>query len=289
MRGKSRCRSLLAEIQPCSVRALAYQLFNRRLIPSMAKTEVQRVSRILVGAREDGEIDWSWIVDETQSVEQKSTWDDPAAFARTVTHAYAKDKWTAQPNRVEVWSEKGTVRGTLKPILDQYEVAFRVMHGWAHATTIHDVSDLIDDDDRSLTIIYVGDWDPSGLYMSAMDIPQRLERYSNTGNDFDILRLALTEDDLESLREFNFDAATKSKDSRYRWFVANHGNRCCEVDALNPNVLRDRVEAAIVNLIDQEMWDRYVRAEEVEQASIRRTVKRWSRLRAPIVDDDDEE
>ena len=42
--------------------------------------------------------------------------------------------------RVEVWSEKGTVRGTLAPILNKYEVPFRVMQGFASATTVQEIA-----------------------------------------------------------------------------------------------------------------------------------------------------
>ena len=48
---------------------------------------------------------------------------------------------TEQPVRVEVWSEKGTVRGVLAPILDEYGVGFRVMHGFSSATTVHDIAE----------------------------------------------------------------------------------------------------------------------------------------------------
>ena len=39
--------------------------------------------------------------------------------------------------RVEVWSEKGTIRGVLKPVLDEYGVGFRVMHGFGSATEVY--------------------------------------------------------------------------------------------------------------------------------------------------------
>ena len=37
---------------------------------------------------------------------------------------------------MEVWSEKGTIRGVLKPVLDHYAVGFRVMHGFTSATAL---------------------------------------------------------------------------------------------------------------------------------------------------------
>ena len=38
-------------------------------------------------------------------------------------------------------SEKGTVRGTLAPVLDTYGMTFRVMHGYGSATAVHDAAE----------------------------------------------------------------------------------------------------------------------------------------------------
>jgi hypothetical protein len=42
---------------------------------------------------------------------------------------YRRDYWLHQPIRLGVWSEKGTVRGTLAPVLDAYQVPWLVTHG----------------------------------------------------------------------------------------------------------------------------------------------------------------
>src|SRR4029077_12403481 len=131
--------------------------------------------RLLREAREDGTIPWDWIVDETRRLERVSTWANPAEYARCVAQSYRRDFWDQQPVRVEVWSEKGTVRGVLQPVLDEYGVGFRVMHGFSGATTIYDVAQ--DGDRRPLIVLYVGDYDPSGLYMSRHDLPDRLRKY----------------------------------------------------------------------------------------------------------------
>ena len=130
--------------QPITGRGIGYKLFTAGLIPSMARSEMQRVYRLLKLAREQGDIPWEWIVDETRSLERTSTWSNPAHYARCVARSYRRDFWDQQPVRCEVWSEKGTVRGVLAPVLDNYAVGFRVMHGFGSATTIYDVSQ--DDD-----------------------------------------------------------------------------------------------------------------------------------------------
>src|SRR5262249_2174019 len=157
---------------PITGRGIGYKLLTAARTPSLARAEVHRVYRLCNGARERGRIPWEWIVDETRAVERTPTWANPAAYARCVARSYRRDFWNQQPVRCEVWSEKGTVRGVLGPVLDHYAVGFRVIHGFSSATTVYDVSQ--DDDGRELIALYVGDFDPSGLYMSEEDLPTRL-------------------------------------------------------------------------------------------------------------------
>ena len=145
--------------QPITGRGVGYKLFIKGLTASMARSEMARVYRLLLTAREQDIIPWDWIVDETREFERVSTWDDPEQYARCVATSYRRDFWNQQPLRVEVWSEKGTVRGVLQPVLDTYAVGFRVMHGFSSGTVVHDIAE--DDDGRPLIALYVGDFDPS--------------------------------------------------------------------------------------------------------------------------------
>jgi hypothetical protein len=254
--------------QPITGRGVGYKLFTRGLIASMAKPEMQRVYRLLKEARERGDIPWEWIVDETREFERCSVWDDPEEFAATVSRAYRRDFWTQQPNRVEVWSEKGTVRGVLQPVLDEYAVGFRVMHGFSGATTIHDVAE---DDGRDLIVLYVGDYDPSGLYMSEHDLPDRLTKYG--GDHVTLERIALTQEQTDGLP--SFPASDKRKDPRHKWFVRNFGDRCWELDALDPNDLRALVKEAIRSEIEPIAWARCDLVNRAEQESLQTILAKW--------------
>jgi hypothetical protein len=259
-------------VQPASVRAVCYRLFAAGVIDSMSKANVAAVGRQLTDARERDWLPWAWIVDETRAVEAVPTWADPARFAEAVTRSYRRAKWDAQPVRVEVWSEKGTVRGTLAPVLDRYEVPFRVMHGFASATTVHDIADATRATRQPLVALYVGDFDPSGLCMSETDLPGRLADYG-ADDSLTITRLALLAADLPALPSFPVD--TKRSDPRYPWYRERYGRDCWELDALSPVTLRTRVEQAIETLIDQATWTRYTHAEQVERTSIEATVTAW--------------
>jgi hypothetical protein len=256
--------------QPITGRGVGYKLFAKGLIPSMA--EMQSVYRLLRLAREQGVIPWKWIVDETRELERTSTWDDPAQYAWCVARSYRRDFWNQQPHCVEVWSEKGTVRGVLQPVLDHYAVGFRVMHGFSSATAIYDVAQ--DSDGRDLIVLYVGDFDPSGLFMSEVDLPARLSKYD--GDHIKLRRIALTRPQTRGL--LSFPATDKKKDTRYKWFRTNHGDRCWELDAMDPNDLRDCVETAIVELIEPIAWERCEIVNRAEQESLKTILEKW---RAP--------
>jgi hypothetical protein len=254
---------------PITGRGVGYKLFTRGLNPSMGRADMQRVYRLLKEARERGMVPWGWIVDESRELERVSSWDDPADYAECVVRCYRRDYWSQQPVRVEVWSEKGTVRGVLAPVLNEYGVGFRVMHGFGSATEIHDIA--MDDDGRRLVALYVGDHDPSGLYMSMHDLPERLAKYE--GDHVYLRRIALLPEQLNDLP--CFPASDKKTDPRYRWFVEQYGDHCCELDALDPNGLRDLVEEQINQWIVRSAWDRCKRVEEAERESIQTVLGRW--------------
>jgi hypothetical protein len=235
----------------------------------MARAEMQRVYRLLKEAREQGDIPWEWIVDETRSLERTATWNDPEHYARCVARSYRRDFWNQQPVRCEVWSEKGTIRGVLQPVLDEYAVGFRVMHGFASATAVYDVAQ--DDDGRELFALYVGDYDPSGMFMSEVDLPKRLSEYG--GDHVTLKRIALTRERVRGLP--SFPASDKKKDKRYSWFTSNYGHRSWELDAMDPNDLRDCVEQAIWALIEPVAWQRCETIKRAEQESLRMILEKW--------------
>lgn len=297
MRGKAKasldliesCRDLLKQIQPASVRAVCYQLFARKLINSMSKLDTQRVSKQLVWAREQHEIPWGWITDETRAPEWGGGYDDLGDYMKASLIYAHKDRWADQPELVEVWSEKATIGGTIRPVLEDLGVTFRVMHGFASATAVYNAAQ--DGIQRSRTVLYVGDFDPSGLHMSEVDLPQRLARYG-AGDLTDeqrfvaelgsitIKRIALTADDTKELKVPSFNVATKESDARHAWFVKNYGRRCWELDAMPPPVLRERVESEIMKFIEPEAWERAEIAERAQKESMRHFLNRWPGKRA---------
>lgn len=268
-------QAIVAERNPITVRGVCYALFTLGVLPNMSTGSTQRVSRVMTHMRESGALDWTLIVDGSRAVKRAGRWSTPDSIIRAAVKRYRRDYWQDQPTLVEVWSEKATVQGVLAPVLDEFGVTFRVMKGFGSFTAVRQAAeDSLDlPDDRHAIALYIGDWDPSGLYMSEADLPRRLERYGST---WDFQRIALVHGDLDRLPHFATD--TKSGDARARWYLDHttaDPRKCWELDAMDPNDLRARVREAIASRIDIDAWNHAIAVERTEVASMRQFYAAW--------------
>ena len=259
-------RKIAEETHPITGRGIGYKLFAAGLINSMSEMNV--VYRALKIAREDGTIPWDWVIDETRELEFVNTWRNPAQMADG--YFYRRDLWQTQPHTCEVWCEKGTVRGVLWPVLSRLGVGFRVMHGFSSATSVWGVSNR-GNDDRPLIALYIGDWDPSGLCMSEHDLPKRIKEYD--GDHITLKRIALTAEQTGPLPSFSVES--KTRDTRYKWFKRTYGDRCWELDAMDPRALRNLVEGEINSLIDRDLWEQQEAHEAREKTSLEAMLRWW--------------
>jgi hypothetical protein len=280
------CQEIIEATQPITVRGVCYRLFVAKLIDSMEKKNTQKISRLLVWAREEEIVEWDSIVDESRQMEAEGTYTDLAQYGRCIESWYRRDFWAHQPWRVVVISEKATVSGILRPVLEEYGVPFFAAHGFNSATKVHELAEEIVSDWRMYIFLYVGDYDCSGMHMSDLDLPDRLERYGAVDNEatwdssleeiaaiepndqegFGLVRIALTEEDTNRLPSF----PAKKDDPRYSWYVENYGKQAWELDAMNPNELRDRVRQAIRTFIDPGEWRRHKEIEKLQRDTTKR-------------------
>lgn len=268
---------IVHERAPITVRGVCYALFTRGYIGSMETKNTQKVSRVMTAMRECGDLDWRLIVDGSRSVDRVSSWKDPDQIIQATVNQYRRDYWQDQPQAVEIWSEKSTVQGILAPVLKEFGVTFRVMKGFGSFTAVKQAAE--DSQamswNKEFTAFYIGDWDPSGLHMTDVDLPARLERYGAEG---EFKRIAILPKDQPGLPKFT--AQSKSKDPRYKWYVRNYGYDCWELDAMNPNDLRERVREQIETCISLPEWERAIEVEAAEIESMQQFHKTWKGLMA---------
>jgi hypothetical protein len=262
------CSEIIEPVQPITVRGVCYKLFVAGFIDSMAVKNTQKISRLLRQAREEGVIPWEWIVDDSRNIERDPHWLDLKDYAEAIRNSYHRDYWEHQNIKVVVISEKATIAGILRPVLQDYGVPFMAVHGYNSATKAYELAQEIQRAPRLQVFLYVGDYDCSGMHMSEVDFPDRLTRYG--AEHFSFRRIALIKYDIAGLPSFD----AKKTDPRFRWYVNHYGHRAWELDAMDPNDLRDRVRGEIQQYIEAESWERHKLTEKAEQETVKTIAER---------------
>lgn len=225
------------------------------------------VGRTLARAREDGSFPWEAIADHLRTIRRVAAWHSVDEFLDEKRGEFRLDKWAAQPQRIELWSEKDALAAALEPMVAELEIPFMVARGYASATAKHDAVLRLRADVRPTAILYVGDFDPSGLDMSEGAERWIREQLRDSGH-VTFERLAITETDFRS--GVFPTLAVNSTDPRAGAYRKQYGDRLMEAEALPARDLRDRVRAAILGRRDAGLWTAALAREDELRAEVAR-------------------
>jgi hypothetical protein len=292
-------RQLLEQFHPMTLRQLHYTIFSAAKIEyENTQRDYKRLGHHTTTARRlyrdlqlagcadllelPNIIPGKWIVDETRAAVTVSVWDNLEGYLDTVKESYRRDNWQTQPHYVEVWSEKGTVLGSLRPLAKELGVTLRFCKGYGSMGMESRIGENFELIVKPITVFFLGDHDPSGQDLER-DINKRARKAS--GKNFTMERLAIHPEDL---RLFNLPPQKiKDKDSRAAGFKRKFGDKAptVELDALPVDELRRRVREAIEGLIEWNSWNRQVEIQQVEMNCIADFADRMKNLpQAPIVE-----
>lgn len=169
-----------------TLRQLYYQLVSRDVIPNRVQ-EYAKLSKLLTEGRMAGIVDWEAIEDRLRVPFTPASWDTPAQILDTVIRQYKQPRMEGQENYLEVWVEKDALSGVLKRVTSQYHVPIMVNRGYSSVTAIHDSYERFKsalENGQKVEILYLGDFDPSGIDM-IRDIEDRpLEMLTAKADEF---------------------------------------------------------------------------------------------------------
>jgi hypothetical protein len=259
---------------PLGVRQVYYQLAASLGLVPLSQKGYREAARVMLRMRELEIVPWGDFCDRARERHRPGQWADVHDFMETVNGAFRKDKWRSQPEHVEFWLEKDALSAFVKDVLDPYGNPLCVVRGFSSATFLHECAAALSHIKKPKFIYYLGDHDPSGLSIED-SIKKRLTEF---GAEFTFKRIAVTLDDTKTYNLRPLEA--KKTDTRTPKYVKKHGTATIELDALPPDVLRQRIIDAVEKHIDADEWRRAERAERVERESVLELTSRLERFRA---------
>jgi hypothetical protein len=254
-----------------TVRQAYYQFVSRDWITN-TEASYKKIVRIIGEGRENGLIDWSAIEDRTRAVQSVTHWESPQHIIEASARSYCEDKWAAQATRVEVWIEKEALAGVFEMVCERLDVALFPCRGYSSKTSKFEGAERLagyEELGQRTVVIYFGDHDPSGIDMGR-GLQRNLALY---GSRAALIRVGMNMDQVEQYAPPpNF---AKPSDSRYRKYQEEFGNKCWELDALDPATLVALVEDGVSRYRDDDAWQAATAAEEERRSALTAAAERW--------------
>ena len=232
-----------------TLRQLYYQFVARDVIPNSFK-EYKKLQYLVNDARLAGLIDWNCIEDRTRNMQEWPFEDGPEeAIAKAARH-YRENKWQDQPYHVEVWVEKDALLGVIEKACGKYETPFFSCRGYTSQSEVWNSAQRLAELEKPAVILHLGDHDPSGVDMSR-DIQDRMELFE--AHNVEVRRIALTMAQIKERKPPPNPA--KITDSRAKDYIAKHGPKSWELDALDPKYLIALIHKETESLLDLDLWE----------------------------------
>jgi hypothetical protein len=159
--------------------------------------------------------------------------------------------------------------GVIEPITNEFDVHLNIIRGQVSETFAYNIAEEWKRIQKPIYAYYLGDHDPSGLEIEEV-LRTKLEKFSERKISWK--RLAVTPDQFRRPDLLGFPVKNTVSGQRRQRYIRSFGNRCVEVDALEPNEIRALVRRAIEGHIDQDEWRKLQETERLEKQTIRELV-----------------
>jgi len=257
------------EQQPMTVRSALYRAVHGGIYPGTDEKYYRQCQQIVLKLRRRGILEYPWIVDSTRRRLKPSSWSGLEDYRETVAACYRRDLWERQDDYVEVFVEKDAMAGVIEPVTAEFDIHLNVIRGQVSETFAYNVAQEWGQIRKPIYAYYLGDHDPAGLQIE-QSLRGKLEKFS--GRKISWARLAVTTEQFRRPSILGFRVKPTVSAKRRASYIAAFGDRCVEVDALEPNEVRQLVRTAIESHIDEVEWQRLQEIERLEKESIRELV-----------------
>jgi hypothetical protein len=233
---------------PTSARFLFYELVQRGALSKQqtgARRPDQALHDALMKLREDEQVPWHWIVDETRSLNDYS---GSASVAEAVLERLpymSIDPWHGLPPLI--LTESRSLAGVLRDIVSAYSARIASTNGQCGGFLRTNVAPELK---QSGSVIYLGDYDLAGGQIES----NTRSVLADLCGDFKWERLALTE---QQVTRYNLPTIIK-RDRRYK---TGRPHEAVETEALSQTLLVDILRSRLNALLPEPLSRVQERAE----------------------------
>lgn len=265
-----------------TLRQIYYRLVTKLIIPN-TKSEYKYLSRALVDGRLSGAIDWARMEDKTRdfSIGDGDLWGAEEWFESDLEdfknsgNNYSFPHWYKQPEYVEVWCEKEALENLFLSQTRKHRVVCGICRGYPSIAWLRDASIRIKNtlanpvnNFEKATILYFGDFDPSGTDIER-NIKDRLQKTFLTS--VNVERVAITPTQIKKYKIPSMP--TKTSDARAKAHIQKYGAvSSVELDALEPDVLEKMIGDSILTKFDDSIPPTWQQEEEDLREEVRELV-----------------
>jgi hypothetical protein len=263
-------REILEADHPQTVRQVFYAMTVRRLVGKTEQEYDGTICRLLGEMRENEELPWEWIVDNTRWCRRPTTFAGLSHAVWSLAHTYRRDLWADAEDYVEIWCEKDALAGVLMEETDPLDVPLMVAKGYTSKSFAFDAAKNLEriSQHRNVFVYHLGDSDPSAED-AARDIEAKLRRYA-PDIEIHFKRLAVLDEQIE---RWNLPLRpNKVGDSRTKKFHRQAGS--VELDAIPARELRKLMRDCIMQHVNEDLHARL----KTQQAGEQKYFMQWPGL-----------
>jgi hypothetical protein len=278
-----------------TLRQLHYLLVSDPTVPySNTITDYTTLSRVTAEGRREGT--FPTLLDQTRQIHRTAYWDSPMDAVASLTRQYRRDRTNGQDHLIVLGGEKATLLAQLRSWFQPRGFPIVLLRGYGSQTYVDDVAEMVGDDGRPAVLIYAGDFDPSGEdiqrdFLARCDVFDEVEHIAVNASDIARFGLTVNEGKPEDTRTIAFVDRHRQLHDRcrlgYRKLATIHKRgkpavdmptpMQVEVEAIDPNDLRNLYGAAIDQWWDRATYEAVLRRETVDRRRLESLAKRLFR------------
>jgi len=252
--------SILGEYdERISIRHLFYRCANAGLIEKSEKAYNQLRSH-LTKWREQRLIPFSAFIDGTRCHYGRRSFNDLGEYLHHCAASYRLNLWKYSGYYLEIWVEKDAIGAAVQRIASQWNLQTFICRGDPSMSSLADAGETFNelrDDDFKPVILYLGDYDESGLA-----IPKTIREKLRTNHDCEVelIRVGINQDHIV---RFNLPTRPAKGDRR-----GESIEYAVDIDAMKPADLREILKREIESFIDPWQLAKMRETEDAERETL---------------------